>query len=494
MVPPSRIQISNVAPVRADGEYVLYWMIAFRRVQWNFSLDRALEWAVELGKPLVIFEPLRNGYRWASDRIHRFIIDGMADNAAHIAALKNRGVMYFPYVEPKPHADKGLLAALAGRACVVVTDNCPSFFLPKVVSAVAPRLPVRLEQVDSNGLLPLHATERIFTTAFSFRAFLQKELPSHLEALPQSEPLAGAKLPALGTLPAAITRKWPRASSRLLTRNPAALAALAIDHSVGAVDERGGAAAARRRLRRFLTRHVADYFDRANDPDEDACSGLSPWLHFGHISPHELFHKLMSRERWSPRRLGKKTGGKRQGWWGAAKGAEAWLDQFITWRELGYNMAAHCYDYDRYESLPGWALATLEKHVRDRREHVYSLDDFAAAKTHDPLWNAAQTQLVQTGRIHNYLRMLWGKKVLEWTETPRDAIDVMIELNNRYALDGRDPNSYSGIFWCLGRYDRPWGPERPIFGKVRYMSSANTQRKLHVRDYLRTYGSARRTG
>ena len=144
---------------------------------------------------------------------------------------------------------------------------------------------------------------------------------------------------------------------------------------------------------------------------------------------------------------------------------------------------------------PTWAQATLEKHIRDRREYVYSLDDFAAAETHDELWNAAQRQLVREGRIHNYLRMLWGKKILEWTATPREAIDVMIELNNRFALDGRDPNSYSGIFWCLGRYDRPWGPERPIFGTVRYMSSDNTQRKLRVKEYLqRNIGNTRLRG
>jgi deoxyribodipyrimidine photo-lyase len=150
-------------------------------------------------------------------------------------------------------------------------------------------------------------------------------------------------------------------------------------------------------------------------------------------------------------------------------------------------MTTHCVDYDRYESLPEWSRATLEKHAGDPRRFGYSLDAFAAARTHDELWNAAQTQLVHHGRIHNYLRMLWGKKILEWTASPRDALTVMIELNNRYALDGRDPNSYSGIFWCLGRYDRPWGPERPIFGAVRYMSSENTRRKLRVHKYLRRF-------
>ena len=486
-VPTIRIQSCNSAPVRAEGELVLYWMIASRRTSSNFALQRAVEWAVELRKPLMIFEPLRIGYRWASDRIHRFIIDGMADNSAQITALKNRGVVYFPYVEPTANADKGLLAALAQRACVIVTDDFPSFFVPRMVAAATKTLPVKLEAVDSNGLLPLRATERVFTTAFSFRAFLQKELPAHFDQFPKPDPLAGVVLPPLKSLPKEITDRWPAASAKLLAGDANELASFPIGHSVGVVEQRGGATEARRRLTRFLDQHLHQYATGANDPDKEARSGLSPYLHFGHISPHEMFHELMSREEWSPRLLGSKTGGKREGWWGTSPGAESWLDQFITWRELGYNMTSHRDDYEQYESLPDWAQATLAKHANDPRAHTYSLDQFAAAATHDPLWNAAQTQLVREGRIHNYLRMLWGKKILEWSASPRDALDVMIELNNRYALDGRNPNSYSGIFWVLGRYDRPWGPERPIFGSVRYMSSDNTRKKLRVGEYLQTF-------
>ncbi len=488
-VPAIRIRPCNQAPVAPDGDYVLYWMIAFRRTEWNFALQRAIEWAVELKRPLVIFEPLRAGYRWASDRLHRFIIDGMADNAARVVAAKNRGVLYFPYVEPAPDADKGLLAAWAARACLVVTDDFPSFFVPRMVAAVAENLPVRMEQVDSNGLLPLRATDRVFTTAFSFRHFLQKELLPHLEDFPLPDPLAGAKLPAIDGLPDEIVSRWPPASDRLLSASPAELARLPIDHSVAVVDQRGGTSAGRKRLRQFLERKLGRYADVANQPDDEARSGLSPYLHFGHTSPHEIFHELMSRERWSPQRLGKKPHGKREGWWGASAAVESWLDEFITWRELGYNMTSHRDDYDRYESLPEWAQKTLSKHLGDDRQFVYSLDEFAAARTHDPLWNSAQTQLVREGQIHSYLRMLWGKKILEWSASPQDALAVMIELNNRYALDGRNPNSYSGIFWCLGRYDRAWGPERPIFGTVRYMSSGNTARKCRVKEYLRRYAT-----
>ena len=217
----------------------------------------------------------------------------------------------------------------------------------------------------------------------------------------------------------------------------------------------------------------------------EATSGLSPYLHFGHISVHQVFTETMQQAGWTPDRISGKVNGSSNGWWGVEENAESFLDELITWREVGYNMCSRSADYDRYDSLPAWARQTLGKHAEDPREYVYTLDEFEAAQTHDPLWNAAQRQLVREGRIHNYLRMVWGKKVLEWSASPQAALDVLIELNNKYALDGRNPNSYSGIFWVLGRYDRAWGPERPIFGTIRYMSSENTARKVRVKDYLR---------
>jgi deoxyribodipyrimidine photo-lyase len=220
----------------------------------------------------------------------------------------------------------------------------------------------------------------------------------------------------------------------------------------------------------------------------DVTSGLSPDLHFGHLSAHDVFHRVMHGEGW----LGDlpATGrGAREGWWGVSPAAEGFLDQLVTWREVGFNMCAHRPDYDQFASLPDWARATLARHADDPREYVYTLQELAESRTHDPLWNAAQRQLVREGRMHNYLRMLWGKKILQWTATPEDALAAMIDLNNRYALDGRDPNSYSGIFWTLGRYDRPWGPEREVFGTVRYMSSENTARKVKVKDYLARYAA-----
>ena len=485
-VPKIRIRSGSSLPVRQEGDFVLYWMIACRRVTWNFALDRAVEWAEKLQKPLVILEALRCSYPWASDRMHRFILDGMAE---HACWLENTSVYYYPYVEPKPKAGKGLLAALASHACVVVTDDFPCSFLPRMVASAARQVSVLMEVVDSNGLLPMRQAEKAYPTAYAFRRFLQKELPRHLMEFPKANALLNAKLPEAKALPREIAKRWPKASGGLLNSRERALAGIPLNHEVFPVETRGGSTAAQALLRTFLQNKLPTYAHARNEPAQQATSELSPYLHFGHISVHQIFSELTTHEGWSLSHLALRATGSRSGWWGASQDTEAFLDQVITWRELGFNCCQMRKDYDQFESLPAWALKTLRLHTRDERPHVYSLEQFESAKTHDPLWNAAQTQLLREGRIHNYLRMLWGKKIIEWTRTPEKALAIMVELNNKYALDGRDPNSYSGIFWCLGRYDRPWGPERPVFGTVRYMSSENTARKFNVRNYIQKYSS-----
>ncbi|HTQ80126.1 MAG TPA: deoxyribodipyrimidine photolyase [Thermoanaerobaculia bacterium] len=483
-VPEIRIRRANQAGVRSGGEYVLYWMIAARRLSFNFALDRALSWARELGRPLLLLEPLRAGYPWASDRFHRFVLDGMAEHARRLAGS---AVAYYPYVEPHPGAGSGLLAALATRAAVVVTDDSPAFFYPRMVAAAAARLDVRLEAVDGNGLLPIAATRQVYPTAYAFRRFLQKELPEHLGSLPRPRPLDGAPLQQLETLPAEIVRRFPPAAPELLSGDPAALARLPIDHSVAPVAAiPGGEEAGRKILRRFLDRRLHRYVEARTDLDDEATSGLSPYLHFGHLSAHEVFAALTEREGWTPERLAGDRRGAKEGFWGMSAAAESFLDELVTWREVGFNRAAHEPGYDRYATLPPWARQTLADHASDPRPHLYTLESFERAQTDDDLWNAAQGQLLSEGRIHNYLRMLWGKKVLHWTARPQEALEILVELNNKYALDGRDPNSYSGIFWCLGRFDRPW-PERPVFGTVRYMSSESARKKLDVSGYLRRF-------
>ena len=438
----------------------------------------------ELQKPLLILEALRCEYQWASDRIHQFVIEGMADNAR---AFEKKQVVYYPYLEQKVDAGKGLLEELASRSCLVVTDDFPCFFLPRMVAKVATRLTVRLEKVDSNGLLPLRATDRVFSRAHDFRRFLQKNLRPHLDDFPKPDPLSRLRIPELNGVPVDIQRRWPSASVIDIAEHPEKLTEFPIDHAVRVMATRGGVSAAAKTLRAFRKRKLHRYQDDRNQPQEDVTSGLSPYLHFGHVSPHEVFAQLMKDEEWTTTDLAEKATGSSSGWWGCSPAVESFLDELITWREVGYNMCWQRDDYDRYESLPGWAQETLAVHANDSRPSVYSLNEFEAAATHDDLWNATQTQLIREGRIHNYLRMLWGKKILHWSESPQTALRIMIELNNKYAIDGRNPNSYSGIFWVLGRYDRAWGPEREIFGKVRYMTCENTARKVRVKQYVERY-------
>ncbi|MEN3337114.1 MAG: deoxyribodipyrimidine photo-lyase, partial [Acidobacteriota bacterium] len=452
-------------------------MTAARRSRSNFGLQRAIEIAATLKRPLVVLEAVRCDYPWASARLHRFFLDGMAANTA---AFAGRPLLYYPYVEDAPGAGRGLLAALGRHACAIVTDWYPAFFLPRMIDAAGAQVQVRMESVDSNGILPVSVHGRAFPTARGYRAFMQRVLKDHVREVPDPDPILalGDRWPVAG-LPDDIVARWPRAAAGLLDRDGPAFARLPIDHSVAPVATIGGSAAAARVLREFLERKLAAYREDHNHPDLDGTSRLSPYLHFGHISSHDVFAALMTRERWTTRRLGPGASGAREGWWGVSASAEMFLDQLLVWRELAFNGCAWTPAFAAYDTLPAWARQTLEAHLEDPRPYRYSLEALDAAETHDEVWNAAQRELKTTGWFHGYMRMLWGKKILEWSEHPADALASMEHLMNRYSLDGRDPVSYASFAWVLGRYDRPW-PERAVFGTVRCMTSDSARRKLKM--------------
>ena len=487
-VPDIRVSAVNESHINHDGDYILYWMVAQRRTNWNFGIQRAVEWSQRLQKPLLVFEPLRIGYRWASDRFHRFVIQGMKDNQE---ACELSEVSYYPYVEPKQGSGKGLLAALSASACVIVTDEYPCYFIPRMVQAAAKHATVFMEQVDSNGLLPLRASGRVFTTAASFRRHLQKTiLPFFVpEQFPIRTPLDASETVINAKIDPTILTRWPRADIDALLNG--GLQNLAIDHDVKMIDlenAQGGAKVASKILDNFIESRLWRYHSDRNALELGSASELSAHIHFGHVSVHEIAQRAFEYCDWHPDKVAAKPSGSREGWWGGSQGVEAFIDELVTWRELGYVFCFHRPDdYDQLGSLPEWALKTIAEHRHDPKSYVYDLETFEKAETHDPLWNAAQNQLLREGRIHNYVRMLWGKKIYEWSASPEEALEIMIELNNKYALDGRDPNSYSGIFWCLGRFDRAWGPVRPIFGKLRYMTSDSTMRKLKAKNYTKKY-------
>lgn len=484
-VHPLRIAAANDIATRTDGEYVLYWMIAARRRYDNAALEHAVALSRELGKPLLVFEPLRVGYRWANSRLHRFAAEGMACNQRDFDAA---GVRYLAYLERDEGEGKGLLEALSERACVVVTDTFPCFFLPRMVASAARQLPVAVVEVDSNGLFPLRASNEAKKRAVDFRRVLQKQLAPHLDCWTEHDPLAQYDQGA-AVVPREVLDGWPLLNTSELQGDLTQLVdSLPIDTDVRPASFHGGHDAAHSALQHFLRERLDRYADGRNHPDDSVASGLSPWLHWGHIGVHEVARAVLERDNWEPSHISGKANGSREGWWGASPSVESFLDELITWRELGFHYAWHHPEhYDDPDQLPGWALQSLSEHAGDEREHTYTPGELERAETYDEVWNAAQRQLVRTGTMHNYLRMLWGKKVLEWVPDRRIAIRTLIHLNNKYAVDGRDPNSYSGIFWVFGRFDRAWGPERPIFGKIRYMTSDSTKRKLRMKRYLERF-------
>lgn len=480
-VAPERVRALNAAPVRPEREWVLYWITAARRTRHSPALEHAAAVARAHARPLVVLEALRCAAPYASDRHHAFAIEGMADTARR---LEGRA-LYHPYVEAGRGEGEGLVEALAARACAVVTDDFPAAGVPRALAAAARVLDVRLEAVDGSCVVPFRLAGRDYPSAHAYRRFLQRELPRSLDLLPAPDPLARLRLPRLAALPAAIRGRWPAMARARLARPAALVTALPIDHGISTAGQ-GGAAAGEARLRAFLE-DLPRYAGGRASPDARATSGLSPWLHFGHLASFEVVRAVLAREGWTPAAVAPRADGRRAGWWGLSASAEAFLDQLVTWRELGFVTAAHRPRHDLFDSLPDWARATLVRHARDPRPARYGAAALRAAATADPLWNAAQRELVREGTVHNTLRMLWGKRILEWSGAPEEALETMLELNDRFALDGQDPNSVSGIAWCLGRYDRPWGPERPVFGTVRYLSSERTARKVELREYLRAH-------
>lgn len=479
MVPTTRIISLNNQTISNSGQYVLYWMNAFRRPEFNFALQRSVELANAHKLPLLVFEPLRIGYRWNSERFHQFILDGMRANQRAFAKCD---VQYLPFIESRKGEGSGFVEKLSAKSAAVVTDDYPAFFLPALRRRFASSIPVKFEAVDSNGLFPMRLADKVFSRAHFFRIFLQRNLKEHLLEMPLKNPCSEIKSRTQVDL-AWLPKKW----RTNIDTESSIVKQLDIDHEVKPLSVTGGYDSARKTLDDFLARKLGNYDERRNYPEDDASSRLSGYLHFGHLSAHEVFLSLAKAEDWNPAKIAKEPTKKSSGWWGMSSNSEAFLDQLVTWRELGFNMAWQDRAYDRFDSLPAWAQKTLNEHREDEREYCYSLEEFEYGETHNPLWNAAQTQLRREGVIHNYLRMLWGKKILHWSASPQEALRIMIELNNKYAIDGRDPNSYSGIFWILGRYDRAWGPERPIFGKIRYMAAENTVRKFPVKSYIKKY-------
>ena len=492
MIPTNRLQIFNQG--LGSGDCVVYWMISARRTRWNHGLQHAIDLANERDLPLVVVEALAIAHQWANDRSHTFVIQGMMDNKK---AFEDYPITYVPYVETKPHEARGLLEKWIEHASVLVIDEFP-VYMPRRIKEIAVSIgKCEVHAVDSNGFISLRQN-REFTTAYSLRRHLHKTIIEHMSQFPTPNPLALAQnLPSFDYSKVIQIFKesdTPITPYEFIWRiceiedvGIGALSVLEIDHTVPPVQHtQGGSIAATKRWNEFFKERLSDYTEHRNQPELNGSSGMSPYLHFGHISPHQILHEIFQKYDWDISQIVPPDNGRRSGWWGLPQYIESFLDQVIVWRDLGFIHCSRVQNHHEFASIPQWAQKTLKEHENDPRPYVYSFEEFENAETHDELWNAAQMQLRTDGMIHNYLRMLWGKKILEWTPTPEIAMEYMVALNDKWALDGRDPNTYTGIGWVLGKFDRGW-TERPVYGKIRCMTTDSTKRKYQTKKYIETY-------
>jgi deoxyribodipyrimidine photo-lyase len=457
-----RVRARNSEPFRENARYVLYWAQMNRRTEFNHALAHAVHLANERGLPVLFYEGLTCTYPYANDRLHTFLLEGVPDTAA---ALGKLGIGYVFYLR-RTRSDPGhVLYRLAEQAAAVVTDDYPVFIAREHNLRVPERIGVPYFAVDSSCVVPMNRMEKHEYAAYTIRPKIRKLLSAYLKPLPAARVLRRYDGPI------------PNFHTEVTPSNIAALVGSCdIDHSIQpSVSARGGSVNAHRRLDHFLRNNLRRYARERNEPSSHATSGLSPYLHFGHIASLEV--ALRVKEYAAQHDLI----------------ADEFLEELIVRRELAFNHARFSDDPASPATLPDWVRNTMDKHAGDPRNPRYTRDQFEQCATHDPLWNAAQKELLLRGTIHGYYRMYWGKKIIEWSESYQAALDSMIYFHDRYALDGRDPNTYTNILWCLGLHDRPW-TERPVFGMIRYMSYDGMRRKTGTEAYIREIEYLERTG
>jgi deoxyribodipyrimidine photo-lyase len=418
-----RVRALNAQPVWTGANYVLYWMRANRRVTSNHALAWAARLANEHGLPLLCYE----SFPEEANRRHRaFVLEGVPENARRLRKL-GAGYVFSP---------TEVFDALAAEAACVVTDDFPRM--------ADPALPVACYAVDSSCIVPMSAIEGKQYAAYAIRPKIRKLLPKYLVPM--------------GTV--RLYRRYPGSGHALHTGADEENTGVPPSASI-----HGGSLEAEARLQRFLEQNLHRYARHHNNPAEHANSGLSPYLHFGHISALDV--ALRVKEYAEQHKLI----------------ADEFIEQLIVRRELAFNFARYAARVDSLGELPEWARKTLARHAGDPRPALYSREEFVEARTHDALWNATQREMLSHGVIHGYYRMYWGKKIIEWSASYEEALATMLHIHDVYALDGRDPNTWANILWCFGLHDRPW-PERPIFGMVRTMTRAGLERKTDVAAYL----------
>jgi deoxyribodipyrimidine photo-lyase len=442
----SRIQLLNDADV-AKGNYVLYWMQQSQRADYNHALEYAIQQANRLGQGVLAAFGLMDDYPEANLRHYTFMLEGLKETRT---TLVRRGI--------KMVIQKGTPAEIAlklGRNASIIVCDCGYLRHQKAWrDQVAQQAACRVVQVESDVIVPL----RVVSTKAEYAArTIRPKIHKHLDSYLNEFKPATVKQSSLNLDIQGID----------LGNVDAVLQKLKIDRGVPAVTQffTGGTSQARQIFKGFIHQRLGRYVDNRNQPQTDDISHMSPYLHFGQISPLYLALKIMQADS----RL--------------QEAKEAFLEEMIVRRELAMNFVNYTPHYDSYKCLPNWARRTLADHEKDTREYVYTRRQLENSRTHDEYWNAAMREMKHTGFMHNYMRMYWGKKILEWTKTPQHAFRTTLAINNKYFLDGRDANSYTGVAWVFGVHDRAWF-ERPIFGKIRYMAASGLERKCDIRGYV----------
>jgi deoxyribodipyrimidine photo-lyase len=445
-----RVRVRRGGAPDDRGKTVVYWMQRAQRGRDNHALDLAVHVANELGLPLVVYFAGIANFPHANLRHYAFLNRGLVDVEEDLA---ERNISFVLRNAPGESHER-LLEDV--QAAFLVGDENPMREPERWRRELAQRIKIPFWTVDADVVVPSKLIETAQYGAYTIRPRLYRILPEFL--VPYENPT--------------VEVAWQRGKEFLADspREDMTLGWRDLDRSVRPVQAwTGGHHAAMKRLRHFATRLLKNYERDRNRPEVDGTSALSPYLHFGHIGPVTIARAVDAAV-------------KKDASLQAAR--DGYINELIAWRELAVNFVKYTPNYDSAECAEDWAKKTIEDHARDERERLYSLKQLEAGETYDELWNAAQTQMVEHGWMHNYLRMYWAKKVLEWTPDVKTAVKWAIYLNDKYELDGRDPNGYAGIAWSmLGKFDRAWG-ERPVFGKIRYMSGASTGKKFDSKLYV----------
>ena len=443
MIQKERIKALNKKEVK-KGVYVLYWMQASQRAEYNHALEYAILKANELHQLVIVFFGITDHFPEGNERHYHFMLEGLKEVKQ---SLEKRGILM---VILHKSSEMGAVP-LAKKASLVIVDRGYLRIQRQWREVVANQIDCPLIQVESDVIIPVEeASPKEEYAAATIRPKIYKKLNHFLVPLKQTV--------------SAVESLSLDFDSFDISDVGKAISKLHIDRSVQKVSSfQGGTQEARNHLEVFLEGKLGQFPELRNDPTHDYLSHMSPYLHFGQISP--LFIALKASETKSP-------------------GTEAFLEAIIVRRELSMNFVFYNEKYDSFEAVPEWAKKTLKAHQKDKRQYTYTLEELELAKTHDPYWNAAQKEMVVRGKMHGYMRMYWGKKIIEWSKTPEEAFRITLYLNNKYELDGRDPNGFTGVAWCSGKHDRPWG-EMPIFGNVRYMNDKGLKRKFDADGYAK---------